>query len=368
MNIDYHVYTYDYNLRDGELDAEAKGVVKSKKNFPYFLENGKKMIFKPLSKTKPLSTPYFAYSELVWSHLLNYFFDSNIPIYHLATCNGYEESVPKYHNYGAIVESVTNNEEKLVNIYEYFMKHPDQVVTPKIEDYINYCLVYYDYTFFYSSDFFQNNPEIASEIGRQILYSILRGDQNYHYENISLVYEGDIFKRVAPPIDHEFSDVFLYLDQELNHLNIHGKQINELLLDRSSLLNDKAKSFLNLLDEEERKKWLSSKSLNNIEIITKLYPEMVESFISSLENMIAYLRKYPILLENHGYLEEFSSDEFQVGTLRYKKGDEKSALELECRLEKREVSVEEVNQFVNNEIYDNADLLKKTLENKLSML
>ena len=149
MNIDYHVYKYDYNLRDGCLDAEAKGEVKSKKYFPYFYENGKKIIFKPLSKTKPLSTPYFAYSELIWSHLLHTFFDSSIPLYHLATCEGYEEDIPKYHNYGTIVESVIDKSEKLVNIYEYFMQYPAAAVTPKIETYINYCLVYYDYTFFF---------------------------------------------------------------------------------------------------------------------------------------------------------------------------------------------------------------------------
>ena len=65
MEVDFSVKDYDYNLRDGNLDSEAKGVVKSKKNFPYFIEDGKKVIFKPLSRTKPFSTPYFAYSEVV---------------------------------------------------------------------------------------------------------------------------------------------------------------------------------------------------------------------------------------------------------------------------------------------------------------
>lgn len=69
MKIDYRVHQYDYNKRDGNLDAEAKGEVKSKKYFPYFYEKDKKIIFKPLSKTKPFSTPYFAYSEVVWSYI-----------------------------------------------------------------------------------------------------------------------------------------------------------------------------------------------------------------------------------------------------------------------------------------------------------
>lgn len=368
MNIDYHVYKYDYNLRDGCLDSEAKGEVKSKKYFPYFYEEGKKKIFKPLSKTKPLSTPYFAYSEVVWSYLLKNFFDDKIPLYHLAKCEGYEESVPKYHNYGTIVESVTNSDERLVNIYEYFMENPDCFVTPEIEKYINYCLVYYDYTFFFESSFFKNNPEIASEIARQILYSILRGDQNYHYENISLIYAGDTLKRVAPPIDHEFSDIFLYLDQTVNHLNIHGKQINELLIDQTSRLSSKTQMILALLGEEAKYNIFQSTTINNIEIITKLYPSVVDEFIKSLNNMLVSLQINPIILENHDYLEPFSSDEYEVGTLRYKKNDEVKARELESTLEKREVSVDEVNHYINQEISDNASMLKKTLENKLSML
>ncbi|MDE6292477.1 MAG: hypothetical protein K2L98_02215, partial [Bacilli bacterium] len=208
MKIDYKVRQFDYNKRAGNLDAEAKGKVKSKKYFPYFYEDGKKIIFKPLSKTKPYSTPYFAYSELVWSHILHYFFDENIPLYHLAKCVGYEQTEPKYHTYGTVVESVTSESEKLVNLYEYFMKYPDTGVTDIIKDYTNYCKTYYDYSFFFASELLKGHSELATEISRQILYSILRGDQNYHYVNVSFIYEGDNLKRVAMPIDHEFSSIF----------------------------------------------------------------------------------------------------------------------------------------------------------------
>ena len=140
------------------------------------------------------------------------------------------------------------------------------------------------------------------------------------------------------------------------------------MLDRTHLLNDEAKKIITLFDEDTKKMWLSSKTINNIEVITRLYPEVIDNFIVSLEKMISYIQTHPIVLEDHNYLEPFSSDEFQVGTLRYKKNEEDKARELESTIDRRNVSVEEVNQFINNEIYDNADMLKKTLENKLSMI
>ncbi|MBQ8681506.1 MAG: hypothetical protein IJ509_01160, partial [Bacilli bacterium] len=44
----------------GNLKTEAHSQVKSTKHFPIYMIDGKKMIFKPLSKTKPLTTPFFA--------------------------------------------------------------------------------------------------------------------------------------------------------------------------------------------------------------------------------------------------------------------------------------------------------------------
>lgn len=65
MNLSFSIQKMDYDLRAGNLDAEASGVVKSKKHFPYYvLEDGTVEIFKPLSKTKPFTTPLFAYAEV----------------------------------------------------------------------------------------------------------------------------------------------------------------------------------------------------------------------------------------------------------------------------------------------------------------
>ena len=56
MNI-FQVKEFDYNNRKRNLESKASGVVSSTKYFPVFEEDGKEKIFKPLSKTKPLSTP-----------------------------------------------------------------------------------------------------------------------------------------------------------------------------------------------------------------------------------------------------------------------------------------------------------------------
>ena len=360
MKIDYKVRQYNYDLRDGNLDAEAKGIVKSKKYFPYFYEDGSKLIFKPLSKTKPLSTPYFAYSEVVWSHILNHFFDETIPLYHLAKCEGYDQTEPKYHNYGTIVESITKGQEKLVNLYEYFMQNPDAEVTDRIAKYINYCMKYYDYSFFFASELLKDNHDIASEISKQILYSILRGDQNYHYENVSFIYDEAKLKRVAIPIDHEFSSVFMYPDQKASHIAI-SKDFFERLLEAESEKSKIIKSLLGVRDEK-------SSIIKNIEIIVKLYPEVVTSFISSLNHMSDELRNHPITLEDHGFLEPFSSEDYEVGILRYKENDLEKALKKASEIDRKKVSVEEVNEYLNREILDNADALKKTLENKLTMI
>ena len=52
----------------------------------------------------------------------------------------------------------------------------------------------------------------------QILISVLKGDQNYHYENIAFVCNasGQIL-RLAPMIDHEFSTYFMFPDNIQRH-------------------------------------------------------------------------------------------------------------------------------------------------------
>lgn len=147
MEFNWKVYEYDYQKRTGNLTSEAQGVVKSSKHFPVFQEEGQDYVFKPLSKTKPFSTPYFAYSEVYWSTIINRYFDEKTPIYRLAICKNIEDE-KKYHH-GTIVKSLEEENKRLVNLYEWFRDFPDSYID--IKEYINYCEMYYDYRMFFDT-------------------------------------------------------------------------------------------------------------------------------------------------------------------------------------------------------------------------
>ena len=85
---------YKYSARSGNLKAEAVGVVKGEKHFPVFEGD---VVFKPLTKSKPLSTPLFAYAEVFWSWVIDAYF-MPAPQYQLAFCEGYEAEVEKYYD------------------------------------------------------------------------------------------------------------------------------------------------------------------------------------------------------------------------------------------------------------------------------
>ena len=98
---DYISKTYNYSKRLGNLTVEAVGVIKGEKHFPVFAD---RIIFKPLTKSKPLSTPLFAYAEVFWSWVINTYF-MPVPQYRLAFCEGYEAETGKNYDYTEILES-----------------------------------------------------------------------------------------------------------------------------------------------------------------------------------------------------------------------------------------------------------------------
>lgn len=110
MQFNWNVYQCDYKNKTKNLTREAQGIVKSKKYFPVFKEQGQEYIFKPLSKTKPFSTPYFAYSEVYWSTIINKYFDKSTPIYRLAIYKNIEDE-KKYHH-GTVVKSLEENQKE----------------------------------------------------------------------------------------------------------------------------------------------------------------------------------------------------------------------------------------------------------------
>ena len=129
----FKVTKLNYEDRIGNLKSEAHSKVKSTKYFPIYEIDNRKMIFKPLSKTKPLLTPFFAYSEVYWSYIIKNYFDEKTPRYSLAISKGIEEDTPKYYEKGVLVDSITPNDEKMINIYDYFLEHKEDYVN--IENY-----------------------------------------------------------------------------------------------------------------------------------------------------------------------------------------------------------------------------------------
>ena len=90
--INWDPQIYNYAERTGNLKAEAVGVVSGEKHFPVF--EGR-MVFKPLTKSKPFSTPLFACAEVFWSWVIDTYFVP-APLYQLAFCRGYEAECEKY--------------------------------------------------------------------------------------------------------------------------------------------------------------------------------------------------------------------------------------------------------------------------------
>ena len=178
------ILEYDIKNKVRNLDIESNGVVSSTKYFPVFKEEGKEKIFKPLSKTKPYSTPLFAYSEVYWSYLIKKYIDPNTPLYRIATCKNLSQEQNKYYDKGTIVNNILKEDEKLINLLELFKKYPDSV---DINEYVNYCEVQYDYNTILQSKYFSKNKELGKELAKQILCSMLRRDENYHYENINFI-------------------------------------------------------------------------------------------------------------------------------------------------------------------------------------
>lgn len=349
----FNVINLDIKDKTGNLIAEAHSKVKSTKHFPTFKLNGKSMIFKPLSKTKPMTTPLFAFSETYWSYIIKKYFDDNTPRYYLAIVNGMENEQQKYNNKGVLVESLTAENECLTNIYDYFINHPEEGVN--IKDYTNYCMINYDYTKILNSDFIKNNKNTGEQLAKQILLSILRQDQNFHYENINFFdTEGT---KITPPIDFEFSTPFLYPDNQEEYNHIKNKY--EYSLSIPYKLTEMDLLFNQIKIQQG---WSTVSTLTkNICTIIKLYPKVVHSFIKELEILINDL---PCITLNDpdNYIEALNSNYWEVGHALYKQNNKKLAEELKTKHTLIEINKKEIFNRITNDILAFAksfcDLLK----------
>ena len=81
------------------------------------------------------------------------------PRYELAICEGYEAVNEKYLDYGTAVPMAYKEGESLLNLLEFFRKYPDEKVD--IDNYVNYCQMFYDYRDIFEADFFQKHQEMA---------------------------------------------------------------------------------------------------------------------------------------------------------------------------------------------------------------
>lgn len=335
------------------LSVQAQGTVKSNKFFPVFLENEKEIIFKPLSKTKPLSTPYFAYSEVFWSTIINRYFDSKTPIYKLAICKNIDKEFESKYSYGTVVSSIEKSTYDLVNLYEIFRDFSDPSVD--IKDYINYCEKFYDYRCIFESNFMKERVDIAQDFAMQVLISILKIDQNYHYENPLFYSKNGEICAVAPMIDHEFSTMFLYLDDpQLNKKRFY-RGVDSLRMAKNSSTD----IFAALMYE-------SFPSLSkNLDTIILNYPEIVNLFLEKLKDFIHDFEADKLILEDNNYLFSFNSSDFMIGHARYKAHNEEQAKKLEVELTKYNPDIDDISNIIYNEVLQSSQILEQELEKRL---
>ena len=356
--INWDPQIYNYAERTGNLKAEAVGVVSGEKHFPVF--EGR-MVFKPLTKSKPLSTPLFAYAEVFWSWVIDAYFIP-APQYQLALCRGYEAECGKYYDYGTVSPMIYEEGEHLLNLLEFFRAYPDDKV--QIDDYLNYCQMFYDYTEILEADYFQKNREIAENLAMQILISVLKGDQNYHYENIAFVCNasGQIL-RLAPMIDHEFSTCFMFPD----NLSRHNYWFGELQrsIEGKPVQPDEYKDFPN--EKERRLMEKSATCLHrNLVYIKEHYPEVTASFlknVSRLKRDLLQKRESFFIRKAKDYPDHANSDAYRIGKARYKDHDEEKAAAFEKQYggEGKEISFDLMNCLINYEVQEIIEQMERIL-------
>lgn len=331
--------TLDYSKKARNLDICSKGQVKSTKYFPVFEFDGQEKIFKPLSRTKPLTTPLFAYSEVFWSHVTNRYFDETAPNYTLAYLPGLSLDQPKYYEEGTLVDSILTGKERLVNLLEFFDQYPDKNVD--IHNYINFCMMNYDYTPIMKSSFVKEHYEVGKALAQQILLSMLRQDQNFHYENISFIFDGNEFVKVAPPIDAEFSTMFLYPDNERENTRTKMKYLNSLeISSKTSVLT------------------------KNIAYLVQYYPEVVKAFIDKFDQLIDYLVDFEFE-DNYNYIHPCNSEYWKVGHALYKNGNLESAKRLEDKIKLIDINKERLFRIIITDVVVGIRKLNITLKTYL---
>ena len=225
--------------------------------------------------------------------------------------------------------------------------------------------MFYDYTEILESDYFQTHPAMVEELVLQILVSILKGDQNYHYENIAFVCrEDDKILRLAPMIDHEFSTYFMFPDSMPRQMYWFEQLAR-------SIQGDEVQpgEFDYLTNETERH--LMEKSATclhkNLIYIREHYPEVCQVFLEKLSRLEKDLKEKKELFElekGPGYPEMANSDAYLIGKARYKDHDEEKAREYETKYggKEKQINFEVVNSVAVYEIKKIMQQMREIIE------
>ena len=235
--------------------------------------------------------------------------------------------------------------ERLINLYDFFDKHPDPLID--IKTYINYCMELYDYTKILSSDFIKNNKEIGENLAYQILLSILRQDQNFHYENVNFILNGGTLS-LAPPIDFEFSTPFLYPDIRRLNLFEREKYIESLKIADDNDEIDTINYFLKSIGIQPMSS-ATNKLRSNLCTIIRNYPEVVFEFTKQLDSLIIDLPDIKIDDPDH-YVGKLNSDYWEVGHAFFKENDLNKSEELKSMYPLQEINKDEVFGRISSDI------------------
>ena len=367
-----NIKEYDIKDKTRLLEVKPSGVVSSMKYFPVFKENGKERIFKPLSKTKPYSTPLFSYSEAYWSYFINKYIDKNTPVYEIATCKGLSEELEKYYEKGVIVDNVLGENENFINLLELFLRYPDNSVD--IKDYVNYCEVQYDYEEILRSNFFSIHRDLGKELAKQILCSILRRDENFHYENVAFIEENGKIKRIAPMLDMEFSQMFMFPDELQKHksrFSLYDEGMGPLFsYDEDKDFDDNYFEFLSKLYGDSIYDKYDSYNFHalrdNLKTITELYPDMCKEFLNKLHNMRSEVINTNVCFDDE-FLSSFSSSDWEANEVIFKQGKSKKSEEYLEKLKiakKNSIVLDKIafNRRLKNEVLWSIDKLSYMIE------
>ena len=298
----------DLSFKSIDLNQEKLvGFLNSKKAYPIFEIDNEKYLYKPLSLTKPYVTDISLFGEVYWSFILQKYFDKRIPLARLAYFDNQKlkQKQDCYFNRGTLVKYFLKEDENLIDVIEYFKNHPDNYfesntyLKSKIFNYTNYVQEYYDYSYFFETDLIKSNKNLGSTLAYQILLSLLRADQNFHYGNVGFI-EKNKSIHFHPPIDFEFSNIFMYTDiDSRNYWNYHTYKD---YFPRDEEWHNEVDRILKI-DELIDLHYVPANQRNLFYII-KNYPNVINYFMKQLDEYKKDINKY-IITDDQNFIKYY---------------------------------------------------------------